>query len=96
MGIGLFVGFVEFLGRQRAFFIEFKCYLEFVGKRRGFFVIFDPFFLAAQVLDNGFGFLGIVPEVRREGFFFLVRDLNQFGIDVKDTSSALQGALQYL
>jgi len=59
-------------------------------------VVFDPFLFGAQVFDDQFGFLGVVPKIRCESLFFFVGNFDQFGIDVKDTSSALQGALQYL
>jgi hypothetical protein len=38
----------------------------------------------------------VVPKIGCQRFFFFVGDFDAFGIYVKDTSSALQGALQYL
>lgn len=92
----LIVLVVEFFFGEFAFTEKFVGDLQFIGQIDGFFVIFDPFLFASQIADDYLGFARIVPEIRGKGFFFFVGDFNQFGIDVKDTSSALQGALQYL
>jgi hypothetical protein len=56
-----------------------------------FIVIFNPFLFGAKVSYNDFGFFGVVPKIRSEGFFFLISYLNRFGINVKDTSLTHQG-----
>ena len=87
---------VEFLFGKFALAEKFVGNLEFIGEGNGFLIILDPFLFAAQIADDNLGLARIIPEIRGEGFFFFVCYFNQFGIDVKDTSSALQGALQYL
>lgn len=96
MGIGRMIGRVEFLFGKLPFLEEILRQLQFVGQQDRFFIVVDPLFLGSQGPDVGFGRFGVVPEVRGEGFFLLVGDFDAFGIYVKDTSSALQGALQYL
>ena len=59
-------------------------------------IIFDPFFLGSQAFNYDFGFFCIVPKIRSKCFFFFVCNFYLFGINVKDTSSTHQDALQYL
>jgi len=70
--------------------------LQLIGHVDGFVVIFDPFLFGSQVLDDDFGFFGVVPEVGSKGFFLFIGNFYKLGINVKDTSSTHQGAPQYL
>jgi hypothetical protein len=90
------VDLLEFLFRHFAFFVEIVGQLKLVGEVYGFVVILNPPFFGTQVLYVKFGFTRIVPKIRRKGSLFLVCDFDLFLIDVKDTSSTHQGALQYL
>lgn len=96
MRVGSRVRCVEFVFREVALFIEVERDLKFFGQVFCFLVIFDPFLFRPQVLYVNLGFFGVVPEIGCKGFFFFVGDFDELGIYVKDTSSALQGALQYL
>ena len=90
------VDFVELGFGNFAFFEEIVSQLQLIDKVYGFVIIFDPFLFGAQCFNVAFGFTGIVPEVGCKGFFLFVCDFDQFLIDVKDTSSTHQDALQYL
>ena len=96
MVLGKTVLFVQFFHRKFAFLVEFVGQLQFVGHFGCLVVIFNPFFLGTKIFYVQFRFLGIVPKIGSQGFFFLVGNFNQFGINVKDTSSTHQGVPQYL
>ena len=70
--------------------------MQFVAVGNAQVIVVYPLFFGTQVFYYYFGFFGIVPKVRSKSFFFFVGDFNQFGINVKDTSSTHQGAPQYL
>ena len=63
---------VQFLFRGITFFKKLIDDLELFGKGIGLFIIFNPFLLGTQVFNDYFSLFGIVPEVRRKGFFFFV------------------------
>ena len=96
MGVCGFVRIIEFGFGKFAFFVEFLGKEQFIGEFGRFVIIVDPLLFRAKVFYEDFRFFGVVPKVGSKGFLFLVCNFNQFGIDVKDTSSAHQGALQYL
>jgi hypothetical protein len=62
----------------------------------GFFKIFYPLFFGSKVFDEYFGCFGIIPKIWSKGFLLFIDDFYLLGIDVKDTSSTHQDALQYL
>jgi hypothetical protein len=55
-----------------------------------------PHFFLPYFLQQGFGFFRVIPEARIEGLLFLVLNLDQLAIDVKDTSSGPQHGPLYL
>lgn len=83
---------IQFLFGGVAFLDKLINDLQFFGQSVGFFIILNPFLFGTQVFNDYFGFFGVVPKVRGEGFFFFVGNFYQLPVDVKDTSSAHQGA----
>ena len=83
---------VEFFAGDFAFTVKIVGKLKFFGQFDTFLVVVDPFLLCAELSYNAFSFPGIVPEIGGECFLFLVRYFDLLGINVKDTSSAHQGA----
>jgi hypothetical protein len=59
----------------------------------GFFIIVNPLLRASQFTHELFRFFGVIPKIGVKGFFFFISNINASRINVKDTSSALQGAL---
>ena len=96
MIVGRVVCLVKLISAYFAFLVEFVGKLKLVGENDRLFIILDPFLFGSQDFDVGFCSFGVIPEVGCEGFLLVIGDLDQFLIDVKDTSSTHQGAPQYL
>jgi hypothetical protein len=69
--------------------LEFLKYLQVISRGLKLSVFGNPFFIVLDLLQSGFGLLGVIPESRIKGNLFFIFYFYKAAIDVKDTSLSM-------